>query len=786
MTRMVKLSRWLGRLLVRVINIALLLGVIAAAALAGGYHWLDQQILSTLPADLSSFREYRPPTVVTVHAADGSEVDQFYLERRIWVSLDELPPVAWQAFIAAEDRRFLRHRGVDLLGIARALIQNFRAGRHVQGGSTLTQQLVKNLLVGQERSYERKIKEAALAYRLERELSKEEILELYLNYVFLGSGNYGLEAAARDYFGVSARELNAGQAALLAGLVPAPSRYNPRSHPAAASWRRRVVLRSMVEEGFVSEEQADQHQDDPVIHPGDGRHRPTVAAAYATQVRREIRRLLGDVVPFEEGLRIDTPLDLEVQNVAEEAIREAVRGIEARQGRRGAVRNIPPSEWETFVARAPGLDRDWQTGAIQPPERGECFEALVGRDRGLSDLAAGPFRFVLAPSERAARVRSLDPAKGPGPLAERVRSGDILRVCLADEGVVTLDAAPWAEGAAVVVENDTGGIRALVGGYQVGTEGFVRATQARRQPGSSFKPYVYGAALLDGRSQLDTVMDAPLSLPAGGGKVWSPKNYTHRYAGPLPMRRALAQSLNTVAVRLALDVGPETVASLAEAMGVRTPLRTDVTMALGSSEVTPMDQALGYATIARMGVPTEPVFIDRLTDVRGRQVGIAGGRIVLDAQQVGRLPGGPLPRALPAGVAYELADMLREVVKSGTARAAWRQGEDRAGKTGTTNGYVDAWFVGFTPKHTVAVWIGTDGTHTLGDRETGGRSALPAWTKIIDALGHEAGETLPIPDDAALLPTESGWVGVARGRIPKRLLPTVDPGAAPLAGFPGR
>lgn len=780
-----RIARFAGRILVRFARILLLLGLIGAAGAAAGYHWLDKHILSTLPADLSAFREYRPPTVVSVRAADGTEIDQFYLERRIWVPLSELPPAAWQAFIAAEDRRFMKHRGVDLLGIGRALYENLRAGHKVQGGSTLTQQLVKNLLVGQERSYVRKLKEAVLAFRLERELTKEEILELYVNYVFLGSGNYGLEAAARDYFGISARELNPGQAALLAGLVPAPSRYSPRSHPTAAAWRRSVVLRTMVEEGFVGDDEAARYLGDPVIQPRDAGKGHSEATAYATQVRREIRRLVGEKEAFAQGLTIQTPLDLNLQRVAQNAVRDGLRALEERQGRRGAISHVDPAEWESWAARAHGLSRDVKSGTVIPPAAGDCFQALVGPAPGLDNLWAGPFRFHLDTAERKVRVRSLLPEKPARPLEEQVRPGDVLRVCKADGDSVKLDERPWAEGAAVVVENATGRIVALVGGYEVGIEGFVRATQARRQPGSSFKPYVYASALLEGKTQLDPVLDAPLSLPAGGGRVWSPKNYTNSYKGLLPMRRALAQSLNTVAVRLALDVGPERLAEIASAMGVRTPLRKDVTMALGSSEVTPMDQAMGYATIARMGVPTDPVYIDRLTDVRGREVGRAGGALLIDGEAHGTLPGGPLPRALPAGIAYELADMMREVVRAGTARGAYKEGFDRAGKTGTTNGFVDAWFVGFTTRYTIAVWTGTDGTFTLGDKETGGRTSLPAWLKIVEALPHEKGETFPVPDDAVLMNSDLGWVGLARSHVPARVLPTSDPGPAPLAAFPG-
>ncbi|MCB9795288.1 MAG: PBP1A family penicillin-binding protein [Alphaproteobacteria bacterium] len=773
-----RLRRW-ALLLARVTLWGLVVALVAGVL---GFRWFDRTILSTLPEDLSAWRGWRPSTTVRVYASDGALVDEFWIERRTWVPLEELPDHVWQAFLAAEDRRFFEHRGVDPLGIARAFVVNLQAGEVRQGGSTLTQQLVKNLMVGDARSYERKLREAVLAYRLERELSKEQILELFVNFVFLGAGNYGVEAAAWDYFGVSARELDPGQAALLAGLIPAPSIYNPRSSPERARERRAIVLRSMVAMGVLSEEETVALLDEPVLTPGQPRVEKGRDASYATLVRRELRRLMPGGQVFSAGVDLQVPLDPAVQAAAEGAVREALAAHVARQGRQGATRRLDPAQRERFLTSAPRLRRDPQTGAPLPPAVGDCFEALVPSPMSLDALAAGPFRFALRDGDRQLPVRDPKGEKPPAPLKGRVGPGDVLGVCLEEGGQVSLSDAPWAQGAAVVLENLSGRVLAVVGGYEVALEGFVRAAQARRQPGSSFKPYVYGAALLSGKSQLDDVLDAPLSLPAGGGRTWSPKNYSGGFAGRLPMRRALALSLNTVAVRLAMEVGPQEVARLAAAMGVRTPLREDLTIALGSSEVTPLDQALGYATIARMGVPTDPVFIDAMVDREGRPLARAGGALVLGDGARVELPGGPKPRALPAGVAYELADMLREVVRAGTARRASNPDYDRAGKTGTTNGFQDAWFVGFTPRYTVAVWIGTDGTHSLGPSETGGRAALPAWLKIIEALDQPAGERFMLPPDAMLLPRDGQWVGVARGRGAIGGAP--PPPEAPLPAFP--
>lgn len=772
---------WLRRFLGFVARLTLLLTVVVLLAGGAGYLWLRANILSELPSDLSTYRDYRPPTVCTVVGGDGAELDRFYVERRWWVSLDELPPHVWQAFVAAEDRRFFEHPGVDLLGIGRAAWSNFQAGDVTQGGSTITQQLVKNLIVGKERSYERKLKEAILAYRLERELGKEAILELFVNYVFLGAGNYGVEAAARDYFGVSARQLDPGQAALIAGLIPAPSRYHPRRSQEIARQRRAIVLEAMVATEMLTAEEAEVFLDDPVLSQRKNAVPEETDRSYVTQVRREVRRLLPEGVVFGEGLTVHTPFRADVQQAAEDAIRQALLDHRSRQGWLGPVRSLSVSDAAAFLARGDGLKRDRQTAELQSPAAGACFPVLVGKERDLGALQAGPFTFPLRAEDRATTVRNPKPEAPPVPLQRAVRPGDVLQACLLPEGTLALAERPWAEGAAVVIENQTGRVLALVGGWQVGLEGFVRATQARRQPGSSFKPYVYATALLRGKRQTDTVVDAPLSLIGSNGKPWSPKNYDGGYAGALPMRTAMAKSLNTVAVRMALEAGPSEVTGLARRMGVQTRLRTDPTVALGSSEVTPMDQARGYATIARLGRSVESVYIDRLVDVDGRTIGQAGGAVMVDGEAVQELPGGPQmgEQVLPPGVAYELADMLREVVRAGTARRAWRVDRDRFGKTGTTNGFQDAWFVGFTPEHTVAVWIGTDGTTSLGEKETGGRAALPAWIKIVEALDTGASTRLAVPDEAVLVPWNGQYVGLPRGLVPQRVLgsrPTVKAG----------
>lgn len=761
-------------------------GLVAGAA-AGwfGWQWFDREILQTIPAQLGGDTQFRIPMSVQVYAADGSRVDQFYLERRTWVPIAELPPHVWQAFVAAEDRRFFEHEGVDPFGIARAFWVNLREGTTRQGGSTITQQLVKNLMVGRERSYRRKLREAVLASRLERELDKMALLELYVNYVALGNGNYGVEAAAQDYFGLSAREIDPGQAALLAGLVPAPSRYSPRHDPAIAAQRREQVLGLMVAQGWLGAEAARSHFADPVIEPRASAS-PGANAAYLTEVRREVRRRFGADRPFLEGLQIHTPLDPRVQGVAEQAVRDALHALEARQGARGAVRNVPPEARPRFLERGDHLRIDPDTGRFRPPAPGECFLALADGTGGR--LRAGPFRFTLGAADLAVRVRT-DPESPPRPLRAVLADGDVLDVCVPTtraageaEDVVHRHARPWAEAAAVVLENTTGNVVALVGGYDVGLEGFVRATQARRQPGSAFKPFVYAAAVLAGRRQTDIVVDAPFSMTGSNGLPWSPRNYDGGYRGRVPLRTAIALSLNTVAVRLAYETGMERITRLAARLGIDTPLRGDLTVALGSSEVTPMDLTRAYAAFARGGLRLDPVWITAVVDRRGVELGRAGDRVRFPNEEPVVLPGGPGERVLPAAEAYVMVDLMRNVFQSGTARRGRVEGLDFGGKTGTTSDFMDAWFVGYSPRYTVGVWIGTDGTASLGDKETGGRAALPAWSAIMAALPNVPGERFPVPDEVVLLPVDGQWLGFPRGTAPRSLLPV--PATDPVAPLP--
>lgn len=730
-------------------------GLLAAALGYVGLRAYERHRRPDLDERLASMMTYVPPTTVEVTDRHGDALDAFGVERRIWVPLSEMPEVLRRAVIAAEDRRFWDHGGVDPLGIARAALANARSGRIVEGGSTLTQQLVKKLVVGEQRTYSRKLEEALLARRIEERLSKEEILELYLNYTYLGSGNYGVEAASRDYFGVGVSEIDTAQAALLASLIPAPSRYSPRLAPELARSQRRRVLFDLVEVGELDAEEALALSETPIDPPRRDRvENIEVGHAYRTAVRRQVRELFTSGTAHRLGLKIETPYDPRIQEVAEHAVRRAVEAVEARQGRVAPSDRIATlAEWQVYQSQGRGLPRA-ADGSPREPQPGDCFEAMLARP--YAPLIAGPYRVSLRPEDWGARVVG---AATEEPLVAHQPWGTLFQVCLDGEQAV-LTERDWVEGAAVVIENATGGVVALVGGRGMALEGFNHATQARRQPGSTFKPYVVGAALEQGSTQLDTVLDAPLTV---GG--WSPRN-AGGYYGETSIRTALTFSLNTAMVRLMMDTGVEAVRDFATRAGVATPLRDDLTVALGSSEITVLDQATGYATFARDGRHTEPVFLSAVDDLHGTRLGEAGDTVAItdgDAEEPApRLPGPDGTTVIQPGTAGQLVDVLAQVVRSGTGRRAWHPDRARAGKTGTTSHSVDTWFAGMIPSHTVVVWIGSDDNVSLGRYESGGRTALPAWIEIVEALEPDTPTAFDVPASVMLMPLGDQLVRLPR------------------------
>lgn len=740
---------WLRR------SIALAIIFVATyASMAGAWRAMAPR----LDAELAPLLSWRPAQDIVLLDRHGAVFDRLSDERRSWAPLASLPPALIQAVLAAEDRRYYHHRGVDLRAILRALRANLSAGGVVQGGSTLSQQLVKNLVVGGERSLSRKLTEALLARRLDERLSKDEQLERYLNLVYLGGGNHGVEAAAQDYFGLPAASLGAGQAALLAGLIRAPSRDDPRVSPERGRAARDRVLRAMVEEGALIEAAGEALIAEPLrLAPARAGGGPQVA--YQTAARAAALALYNGAPPWSEALVLRTALDPAVQAAAEAAVEAAAQAVEDRNGVAGAILGLSHAE---LLARS---DRG---GAPIAP--GLCFEARVGRapgaggqrggGRGALRLIAGDWSGALHPDDARLRARPA-PDRPAGRVQDSLVEGALLPVCLDRRLQARLDRRPWVEGAAVVIEVETGAVRAATAGRRPSLMGFHRGTQAQRQPGSAFKPFVYAAALEAGMSQLDAVLDAPIRVPGPPGKPdWQPRNFSPGFSGSLPMRAALARSLNTPAVRIAQKFGPQAIIDVATRLGLRGPLRADLALSLGASEVTVLDMAVAGANLARMGWVRAPVWIEGV-EARGRCCARPGDPLP-GGPPGATLPGALGPRAVSGATARQLIEMMQGAVSHGTAREAARPGEPLAAKTGTTSDALDAWFVAIRPDHVVVVWLGADDHAPLGPEETGGRAALPAARAILDALPPPTAG-FALPDDAVLLPAGGTTLSLPRG-----------------------
>lgn len=698
-------------------------GLLVFAASAIGGFLLYREITAALPP-LDALLEYRAPVSTQIFASDGTLVGEFYYEKRHLVPFEKIPLVVRNAFIAAEDDQFYHHPGIDLAGILRALWNNLIGGGRLQGGSTITQQVVKQILLSPQKSYERKLKEILLAVRLERQLTKDQILHLYLNHIYLGGGAYGVAAAAEEYFGKSVDELTLAEAALLAGLPQAPSRYSPFRHWQRAKARQQYVLERMVRVGMISPGEAALAAREPLAlaaKRNNYRHAPY----YVEHVRRLLERRYGEQGLYQLGLRVYTPLDLRLQAFAEEALLKGLRELQARQKYSPAVRSLAPRERTTFLTE----QRERLRGkALQP---GRSYEALVIRPGSPTFVQIGDFQGKVVEPSRVA-----------------VKEGDVIRVrlhSLPGQGeehsglLFALDTDSLVQGAAVVLDPTTGDVRALVGGTNFFDSQFNRATQARRQPGSAFKPFVYAAAFDDRFTPASVLLDTPIALPSGNG-VWTPENYDHRFVGPTTLRDALTFSRNVPTVRLAQAIGIQRLVTFARSLGISSPLPPNLSLALGAAEVTPLELVSAYSAFANQGMHVEPRFVVQI---------LAADGSLLEATE-------PKSRAVLAPeTAYLVTNVLQDVITRGTGRRAAAIGRPAAGKTGTTNDMNDAWFIGYTPQLLAGFWVGFDSKRSLGPGETGGRVAAPIWLDFMQAaLAGEPALDFPVPSGIRFIPVD--------------------------------
>lgn len=678
---------------------SIVLGLLGATAAAAIGYLLYDEIDATLPP-VDPVVSYRPPIATQIIASDGTVIGEFFNEKRYLVPLDRIPLHVRQAFLAAEDDTFYEHRGVSPVGILRAFINNLAAGgRKVQGGSTITQQVVKSLLLTSQKSYERKIKEIILSLRLEEQLPKDRILELYLNHIYLGSGAHGVAAAANEYFGKDISDVSLAEAALLAGLPQAPSRYSPFQHWQRAKARQRYVLGRMYDVGYITRAERDHALQRPLaLATRKGSFR--AASYFVEEVRRDLEQKYGTQALYDLGLRVHTTVDLRLQDAAERALRKGLNDLAERHANyRSSYRKMDAEERKAYRRFQ---ERSLRGVRLVPSHPYEAIVTAVHDD--FAEVRVGATDGVLAL-----------PKDGP-PL----KVDDFLLVHLEDEEAedpprFEIAAGPPVEGALVALDPSNGHVLAMVGGYDFERSQFNRATQARRQPGSAFKPLVFAAALDRDMTPASVILDEPITYD-DHGRVWSPQNFEKRHYGLTSLREALTHSRNVVAVKLADHIGIGYLVNYLPRFGLDpSHLARNLSLALGSAEVTPLELATAYCTFANGGQLPRPIMITEITDHRGQVL----EKFAPSSEQ-----------AIPATTAYMITSMLQDVVQRGTGRSAAGLGYPTAGKTGTTNDLHDAWFMGYTPQMLAAVWVGFDNKRSLG--ETGGRVAAPIWKAYME------------------------------------------------------
>jgi penicillin-binding protein 1A len=728
-------------------------------------------------SDLPQIREledYRPDVMTDLYADDGTIIGSFALERRVIVTYNQIPPVLRDAVISIEDRHFESHWGIDVLRIVRAAVTDFAEWRRVQGASTLTQQLSKKLFLTPEKSFRRKIQEALMAIQIERYFTKSQIFTMYANQVDLGHGNFGYEAAGQFFFGKHLWQLSLPEAALLAGIPKSPTAYSPLSHPEAARRRRNQVLLAMLENGKISREDYHAASATP-LGLNIQKWNYTVAPYFVEEVRQFLEKKYGPEAVDERGLRVYTTLDPKIQKLAQAALRQGLRDDDKRRGWRGPEKNI----LKNHVSLANGLpatletytDNDWKQ-AFQP---GDLVHGLVMQVSGEYAFARfGDFTARVAPADFAWTRKTL--------ATEVFSPGDLdlfqIKEIKGTRLVVTLDQHPTVQGAILVIDNPTGAIKAMVGGYDWTESKYNRAVQAERQVGSSFKVYVYSQAMLDGTSPFDTIVDAPVGYSTSSG-WWAPHNYDEKYEGTITLLHALAESRNVPAVKLLAKVGVDSVIRLCRKFGITSRLVPNLPLALGASDLTLLEHTSAFTTFPNDGVHITPRTVYRVTNY--------DGRVIDDFQP-------EVTDVLPAAVARIMVSMLREVFNSGTAVHArpLAQKYALAGKTGTTNEFSDAWFLGFTPSLTCGVYVGFDDHQTLGDKEEGARVALPIWEQFMSEYlkGRPLEEfphspLLTNPDQVKQILASAGPENLLGGKPPDVAQSGARPSAEPAGAAAG-
>ncbi len=688
------------------------LGIVALFLLAAGTG-IATGVIFAYAGDLpriSALDDYTPNTISRVYGARGEVVGEFAIERREVIPYERISPYLEQAILAAEDDGFYQHVGLSIPRIVVTLIKDV-IQRRMHGASTLTQQLTRKLFLTDDKTPERKIKEAILAIQIEKRYTKREIFTLYCNQMYFGHGVYGVEAASRLYFGKSAKDVSIEEAALIAGILQGNVRQSPYVNREAALRRRNYTLGRMAEVGFITAAQAEESKKKPIVVRPDPPGQTSSAAPYfLEEVRRELEVRYGAKQLYENGLSIQTAIDLRLQDAATQALNDGLRRIDKRRGFRKPKRNVIAEGHPIESFRQPRWDRPMTAGQIVPA-------VVTAVDGAAIHLRVGDMRVTI---DRKGYAWA-----GKATPAQLVTRGDLIetRLLPAADGAApssgTLEQAPDVEGAVLILDNRTGQILTMVGGYSFERSKFNRATQAYRQVGSAFKPFVYTAAIDSGYTPVTLLMDTPVSFNGGAGQpAYTPLNYDRQFEGPITLRRALEQSRNIPAVRVMDQLGPTQVIAYARRLGLESPLPPYLAVALGAAEATLVEMTSAYSVYPNQGVRMRPYSVLKVSDREGN---------VLEENR-------PEPKdAIRADTAFVMTNLLRGVVQRGTGAKAAALNWPIGGKTGTTDDYTDAWFIGFDPDITIGVWAGFDQKRTMGPAGTGSESALPIWMEIMKA-----------------------------------------------------
>ncbi len=735
---------------------ALIIFIAGFSVLLGVFLYLFLLYLS-LPS-IEYLQNYKPPITTRIYSADGKVIGELFRERRDYIPIEKIPEHLINAFIASEDAEFFRHKGINLKSLVRATFKNIEAGAFVQGGSTITQQLAKMLLLSPQKKLSRKIKEIFLALKIEKGMSKEKILELYLNHIYLGGGAYGIAEGTRTYFRKPVSEISIGESALLAGVLKAPSLYSPQKNPAGAKTRQVYVLERMLKEGFISEQEYEEAIKTPLRIYRTYRNPFFYEGGYfAEEVRKNLLQKYGEEILYTHGLKICTSMILEHQKAGASALKKGLENFDRKNGFRGVTGNIKEEEWEKFledvqkkeiIERSDFFEILSDGSTVEYPERGlktgEVYTGLVSSVNDKTkeiEIRVGFFKGVISEENFSWTLKSENKP------SRIFKKGDIINVRLEEiksgKLILSLYQKPMVQGALISIENSTGFITALVGGYEWTETQFNRAIQAKRQVGSAFKPIIYAAALTQGFTPASVIEDMPVAyeMPVNEKEAeeipekWKPLNYDMNLRGEITLAEALAKSVNLATIRLLSKIGVKNAIDLARSLGIESPLPYELTLGLGSASLSLLELTRAYSVFPNRGILRDVIFVKKIED--------ADGNLIIE-----NIPAEPdlnypedtrkayytAKRVYPEDLSYIMVSLLQGVVKYGTGWKAKALGRPVGGKTGTTNDFRDAWFIGFTQDYTVGVWVGYDNLTPLGEGATGSAVAAPIWVDFMKEI----------------------------------------------------